>query len=212
LVTGRHRRRQQCRPRQLSAGCARRRPTAAPEDAGSNPATSTNQECRPRERSPDRTAGQNRCAPATGRDARRRGRQRRRGTHPTRETGRRGRTGAEGAGLLGGVGEMWADLSLTCSSGVRAQRRTCARSIGQSSPWRRLVCRVHLTIDRWQVWCPIPPDRPLAQPRHFRRLSSTKPTRTINTTATTIRTPATLPVVPVVAGAPSRRVPITRTL
>ena len=41
---------------------------------------------------------------------------------------------------------------------------------------------------------PRSPDRRLAQPRHFRRLRSTKPTRTINTTATTIRTPATLPV------------------
>ena len=40
MVTGRHRRRQWCRPRQSSVGCARRRPIAAPEDAGSIPATS----------------------------------------------------------------------------------------------------------------------------------------------------------------------------
>ena len=40
MVTGRHCRRQKCRPRQSDAGCARRRPIAAPEDAGSNPATS----------------------------------------------------------------------------------------------------------------------------------------------------------------------------
>ena len=41
MVTGRCCRRQKCRPRQFLAGCARRRPTAAPEDAGSIPATST---------------------------------------------------------------------------------------------------------------------------------------------------------------------------
>ena len=42
MVTGRHCRRQLCRPRQSPAGCARRRPIAAPEDAGSIPATSKN--------------------------------------------------------------------------------------------------------------------------------------------------------------------------
>jgi len=47
LVTGRNCRRQKCRPRQSDAGCARRRPTAKPKDAGSIPATSTSQEYRP---------------------------------------------------------------------------------------------------------------------------------------------------------------------
>ena len=65
-----------------------------------------------------------------------------------------------------------------------------------------------------QLGCPPTPVRRLAQPHHFRRLRNTNPTRTINTTATTIRTPVQLPVAitsPVATGTPNRRVPITPT-